>query len=97
MFLLPAAISGGFSTTKFGRYRPLHLIGYALLAISFGLLSTLTSSSGTAAWVLYQVIAAIGSGLVLSSVLAVIQADLDDADNASSTAVFAFIQNFGAV
>jgi hypothetical protein len=34
---------------------------------------------------------------VLSSVLAAIQADLDDADNASSTAVFAFIRNFGAV
>jgi MFS family permease len=97
MFLLPAAITGGFLTTKFGRYRPLHLIGYALLTISFGLLSTLTSSSGAAAWVLYQAIAAIGSGLVLSSVLAALQADLDDAGNASSTAVFAFIRNFGAV
>jgi MFS family permease len=97
MFLLPAAIIGGFLTTKFGRYRPLHLIGYALLTISFGLLSTLKLTSSTAAWVLYQAIAAIGSGLVLSSVLAAIQADLDDVDNASSTAVFAFIRNFGAV
>jgi hypothetical protein len=97
MFLLPAAISGGFLTTKFGRYKPLHIIGYALLTISFGLLSTLTLTSSTAAWVLYQAIAAIGSGLVLSSVLAALQADLDDADNASSTAVFAFIRNFGAV
>jgi asparagine N-glycosylation enzyme membrane subunit Stt3 len=97
MFLLPAAISGGFLTTKFGRYRPLHLIGYALLAIAFGLLSTLTLTSSAAAWVLYQAIAAIGSGLVLSSLIAAIQADLSDADNASSIAVFAFIRNFGAV
>jgi MFS family permease len=97
MFLLPAAISGGFLTTKFGRYRPLHLIGYALLTISFGLFSTLTSTSSTSPWVIYQAIAAIGSGFMLSSLLAAIQADLDDADNASSTAVFAFIRNFGAV
>jgi hypothetical protein len=49
MFLLPTAISGGFLTTKFGRYKPLHLIGYALLTISFGLLSTLTLAPSTAA------------------------------------------------
>lgn len=96
MLLLSATIIGEFLTTNWGRY-PLHIIGYALMSISYGLLATLTTTWTSAEWVLYQAISAIGSGLMISSLLAAIQADLDNADNASSTAVFAFIQNFGAV
>ena len=97
MILLPFGIAGGLAVTKFGRYRPMHHIGFALMTLGFGLFTILTSGSSTADWVVFQGVTAAGSGLVLSSMLPAIQAELAEADSASSTAMFAFVRSFGAV
>jgi len=53
LFLLPFAITAGGLLSKFGRYRPLQHIGFAMMVIGFGLLSLLKANSTTAQWVGY--------------------------------------------
>jgi hypothetical protein len=97
MILLPFAMASGLVVTKFGRYRPMHHLGFAIMMIGFGLATLLTSTSSTAEWVIYQGIVAAGSGIIISSLLPAIQASLSDSDSAASTALFAFVRSFGAI
>lgn len=97
LVVLPFAAFGGILVSKFGRYRPLHHIGFALMTLGFGLNTLLDSESSTAEWVIYQSIIAAGQGLLVSSALPAIQAGLPEDLAASSTATFAFTRSFGAV
>ena len=63
--ILPGAIIAGLVLTKFGRYRPIQLVGFAFMTIGFGLLVLLKVNSSTDQWVGYQLISAIGTGLVV--------------------------------
>jgi len=96
-FMIPSAAVAGALLTKTGKYKPLHWTGFALLAISCGLFSTLTNTSGKPAWILFQIIAAIGIGFPLTTQLPAIQAVLQESDTALSTSTYAFIRSFGFV
>ncbi|KAK2809160.1 hypothetical protein FQN50_003995 [Emmonsiellopsis sp. PD_5] len=82
---LPFAIVGGILLSKIGRYKPLHLIGWVLVIISFGLFSLLGPDSSTAAWACYQLLCAIGVGLLASILLPAVQAPLDESLAATAT------------
>lgn len=95
--LFPFAIIGGILLSKFGRYKPLHLIGMAIVTISFGLFSLLDQGSSTAAWACFQLLCAIGSGLMIAILLPAMQAPLDESLVAVSTGVWTFIRAFSTV
>ncbi|KAH8689832.1 major facilitator superfamily protein [Talaromyces proteolyticus] len=97
LILVPFAATAGSLLAKFGRYRPIHHIGYALMTIGFGLFSLLDENSSTAKWVIFQVIESAGAGLIIPTLLPAVQAELTDADNALSTATWAFIRSFGLI
>jgi hypothetical protein len=61
------------------------------------LFSTKTSTSTTAAWACFQVIAAVGIGFPLTTQLPPIQAVLPESNTAISTSTYAFIRSFGFV
>lgn len=61
--LVPFAAIGGTLLTKFGRYRPIHHAGFALVTIGFGLFTLLDRTSNTGTWVGFQLIQAAGAGL----------------------------------
>ncbi|GKZ20410.1 hypothetical protein AbraIFM66951_009591 [Aspergillus brasiliensis] len=67
------------------------------MALGMGLFSLLDQKSSTGAWVGFQVLAAIGSGFIVTSTLPAAQAALSEADVAISTATWAFCRAFGAV
>ncbi|KAJ8069862.1 hypothetical protein OCU04_000275 [Sclerotinia nivalis] len=96
-FMIPSAGIAGALLTKTGKYKPLHWIGFALLAIATGLFSTMTSTSSKAAWVCFQILAAIGIGFPLTTQLPAIQAVLPESDTAISTSTYSFIRSFGFV
>jgi hypothetical protein len=77
---------GGTILAKFGRYRPIHHGGFAMMMIGFGLLSLLDENSSTAAWVLFQIIEAGGAGMVVPTLLPAVLAPLTEADTALATA-----------
>ncbi|GBF61938.1 MFS transporter [Trichophyton mentagrophytes] len=94
---LGSAVISGILLSKFGAYRPIHAVSFALSAIGFGLLTLLNSRTKTVAWVFFQLIAGAGSGTILSALLPAIMAALAEADVASSSATFSFVRTFGYI
>ncbi|KAF2721315.1 general substrate transporter [Polychaeton citri CBS 116435] len=95
--IFPFAITGGILLSKFGRYKPLHLVGMAIVTISFGLLSILDQTSSKAAWACFQLLCATGSGLMIAILLPAMQAPLDENLVALTTGVWTFVRGFGTV
>ena len=97
LIMLPFVAVSGKTLEKFGRYKPIHLIGCAIMTIGFGLFSTLDRHSSTAAWVIFQGIETAGVGLVVAALLPAVQAGLDESDTALSASTWSFIRSFGLV
>ncbi|RDL38334.1 MFS general substrate transporter [Venustampulla echinocandica] len=95
--IISGAIVAGVLFSKFGRYRPLQHAGFTLMVIGFGLLSLLKANSTMGQWVGFQIVGAVGTGLVLPVLLPSIQAPLNEADTALSTSTWAFIRSFGLI
>ncbi|PTB65895.1 MFS general substrate transporter [Trichoderma citrinoviride] len=91
------AVLGGVLLSKFGRYKPLHLAGFAVTTISFGLLSILDAHSSDAAWVCIQLLNALGSGMLSGVLLPAVQAPLDESYVATATGVWSFARYFGCI
>ncbi|KAF2010893.1 MFS general substrate transporter [Aaosphaeria arxii CBS 175.79] len=89
------AIIGGILLSKFGLYKPLHATAFALSALAFGLLTILNTT--TARWVIFQLIASAGSGIILSCLLPAIMAALPESDVAAASALYSFIRTFGYI
>ncbi|RYP19261.1 hypothetical protein DL765_003462 [Monosporascus sp. GIB2] len=94
---IPAAVVAVLLLAKFGKYKPLHLIGFGLNTIGLGLFSLLDERSSTAEWVIFQLIAAGGSGFVLNTLLPACQTPLDEQGQAAATATWSFVRSFGNI
>ncbi|KAI0482646.1 major facilitator superfamily domain-containing protein [Xylariaceae sp. FL0804] len=66
-FMIPSGAVAGAVLTKFGRFKPIHWVGFGILAISCGLLSTMSSSTATVTWAWFEILAGIGVGLPLTT------------------------------
>ncbi|KAJ2970426.1 hypothetical protein NUW58_g9701 [Xylaria curta] len=98
IFLFPVGSAfGGGMMAKTGRYKPFHLAGFALCALSFGLCSILDPYTHKAAYVFFEIFAALGIGIPIACLLPPLQAPLKDSDTAVSTAAFAFVRSFGSI
>lgn len=97
VFVVPFGIFAGGFMSKTGLYKPLHWVGFALSTIGSGVLSILDASSGKAAWVCFQIIAAGGTGIVMTAVLPSTLAALPETDVAVATGTYSFIRSFGFV
>ena len=102
--LLPTVITlmafgaiGGGLMQKLGRYRPFHLLGFALMTTGFGVFTLLDKDSSTAVWVIVQVVFAAGTGLSIGTLLAAVQAELSESDAATATGTWAVFRSFGTV
>ncbi|KAF1950185.1 MFS general substrate transporter [Byssothecium circinans] len=95
IFSVPSGIVAGGIMAKIGKYKPFHFIGFGISAIGFGLFTLLGPDSHKAMWVCFEIIASIGMGVLMITVLPAIQANLSDADNASSAGLFSFMRSFG--
>jgi len=94
---VPGAIVSVVVLSKWGRYKELHVIGFAIETISLGLFSILGPNSSTAEWVIFQILAGLGSGMILNTLLPAFQAGIPEADQAAATASWAFIRSFGNI
>jgi MFS family permease len=95
-FPVGTVISGGV-TAKLGRYKPLHVVGFALCALTWGLCSILDENTHKAVWVVFQLIMALGISLPIACLLPCVQAPLSDEDTAASTGTWAFLRSFGSI
>ncbi|KAI0856098.1 MFS general substrate transporter [Xylaria cubensis] len=97
LLLVPSGIIAGLVMGKTGKYRPQHLVGFGLLSIGIGLFTMLSKDTPAAAWAWFEIITALGLGVIMTAVLPAIQAALSEADIARSTAVYTFLRSVGGI
>ncbi|KAI5918480.1 multidrug resistance protein fnx1 [Camillea tinctor] len=97
LIAIPGAIFSVLLLAKFGKYKPLHLIGFAVCTIGLGLFTLFNPQTTTAEWVIFQAITAAGSGFVLNTLLPSIQAQFEEKDQAATTAAWSFMRAFGSI
>jgi hypothetical protein len=90
------AVVGGVLLSKIGTYRPLHAVAFAFSAIGTGLF-TLLDASSIVKWAIFQLIASVGSGVALSTLLPAVMAGLPETDVAAAAAVYSFVRTFGYI
>ncbi|KAJ5200002.1 Major facilitator superfamily domain general substrate transporter [Penicillium cf. griseofulvum] len=94
---IPGAVIAVIILSKFGKYKALHLAGFIILTLGIGLFAHLDRYSSDAEWIVFQVIAALGSGMILNTLLPAFQAPLAESDQAAATATWAFMRSFGNI
>ncbi|KAF7930902.1 hypothetical protein EAE99_004152 [Botrytis elliptica] len=97
LIAIPGAAIGALALSKWGKYKHLHIIGFALLAAGIGSFSTLTKSSSTAQWICLQILPSVGAGMVLDTLLPAVQAGVAEVDSAAVTASWSFVRSFGNI
>ncbi|KAL0960432.1 hypothetical protein HGRIS_005475 [Hohenbuehelia grisea] len=95
--LAPAFVLAGISVKRTGRYRPQMYLGWMLMLIGLGLLSTLRATDSTGRTVGFTILLGIGIGLEYSTTVFPVQAPLPVTLNASSLAFLLFIRSFATV
>ncbi|KAI1819738.1 MFS general substrate transporter [Xylaria intraflava] len=97
VFYALAAFLGGGLTTKLGRYRNIHFVGFGIMVIGMGTFTIFNRNTTLAVLVVLEVIFAFGIGVVTPNLLTAIQASLPDDLNAASTGTFAFVRSIGTI
>lgn len=97
LFGLPGSIIAVLMLARWGEYKPLHIVGFALALIGNGLFTLLDRHTTMGEWVVFEMIQAIGSGFVLNTLLPAVQAQLPESQQAATTAAWAFVRSFGSI
>jgi MFS family permease len=92
-----AALVGGGLTTKLGRFRLIHFVGFTIMTVGIGTFTIFDRNTHLAVLVVLEVIFAFGIGVVTPNLLTAIQAALPDDLNAASTGAFAFVRSIGTI
>lgn len=93
----PLAIIAGNLLSRTGRYKPLHVAAMGLFTLGLGLCIKLDSKSGLGEYIVFQLIIAVGNGLLMSTLLPAAQADLPEKDVAVATATWGFLRSYGGI
>ncbi|TGO45857.1 hypothetical protein BCON_0360g00010 [Botryotinia convoluta] len=97
LIAIPGAAIGALALSQWGKYKHLHIIGFALLAAGIGSFSILNKSSSTAQWICLQILPSVGAGMVLDTLLPAVQAGVAEVDSAAVTASWSFVRSFGNI
>ncbi|KAK2858378.1 hypothetical protein FQN49_004797 [Arthroderma sp. PD_2] len=96
---VPASIASVLLLTRFGKYKPIHLVGFAALTLGLGLYILLDRTSSAAEWVIFQIINSLGNGIIMNTLLPACQAasQRTESDQAATTAVWSSVRSFGSI
>jgi hypothetical protein len=94
---IPGAMIAAISLSKWGRVKPIHFFGFAFSAVGMGITSLVDENTSIAEWAVFQIVTAIGVGMVIDTLLPAFQAPASEADQAAATSCWGFIRAFGAI
>jgi MFS family permease len=94
---IPGAMIAAIALSRWGKFKPIHLLGFALTTLGMGLFSILGKHTVIAEWAVFQIITALGIGIVIDTLLPAFQAPASEADQATATATWGFFRAFGCI
>lgn len=94
---IPGSALAAISISRWGRYKPVHIAGFAVFMIGLGLFTLQNPDTTVAQWASYQCVCALGGGVLLNSQLPAFQATVSERDQAAASAAWGFIRSIGWV
>lgn len=94
---IPGSVLGAVALTRWGRYKPIHIAAFAIQTVGLGLFTLQRETTTVAEWAIFQCIAALGAGIIFTTMLPAFQAFVQERDLAACTAAWYFIRLFGHV
>lgn len=94
---VPASIASVVLVSRLGRYKLLHVAGFAGMCLACGLFSILGSASGDAEWAGYEVVFSLALGMVINTLLPAFQGAVAEKDQALATSTFTFVQSLAGI
>lgn len=93
--MVVTTIVAGSLVSWSGYYTPFVILSSIIMTVAAGMFCTLTPESGPAAWIGYQIMFGIGTGLGMQQTLIIVQTVLKPEDAAVGVAVVMFTQSLG--
>lgn len=94
---IPGSMVGAIALVRWGRYKPIHIIAFALQVLGLGLFTLFREDTSVAEWAVFQCIVAFGGGMIFTTMLPAFQAFIHERDLAACTAAWYFIRLFGHI
>ncbi|KAI9703015.1 MAG: hypothetical protein M1820_006006 [Bogoriella megaspora] len=94
---IPGAAVAAVLLNKYGKFKPLHLAGFATTTLGMGILSLQHEGTAIAAWAAFQCVTALGIGMIIDTLLPAFQAPITETDQAAATAAWSFVRAFGTI
>ncbi|HEY2766452.1 MAG TPA: MDR family MFS transporter [Pseudonocardiaceae bacterium] len=89
------SLGGGLLITKTGRYRPLPIIGSAVMATGLGLFATVGLDTSRTTMALYMVVLGAGLGFLMQTTTLIAQNSVSLRDLGAATGASTFLRNMG--
>ncbi|RYP54946.1 hypothetical protein DL769_010254 [Monosporascus sp. CRB-8-3] len=94
---IPGSILGAVALTRWGRYKPIHILAFAIQTLGLGLFTLQREETTDVEWAIFQCIVAFGGGMIFTTILPAFQAFTHERDLAACTAAWYFIRMFGHI
>ena len=94
---MPFGLIAGITIAKSGRYRPQLWFAWVVCIVGMALLSTLTADSHKGLQIGYQIVAGSGMGILLTSTVFPVLAEVEVVFNASALAFYMFVRYMSQV
>jgi MFS family permease len=91
------AAVGGPVLSLSGKYKPMHIAGFAFVTIGLSLCTMLNSDTSMGLWMGLQLITASGLGIVIPTMLPAIQSKLPESNTGASAGSWAFLRGTGSL
>ena len=97
LVIVVLAAVGGPLLSYWGKYKPIHIIGFALMTLGLGLCTLLNAQSSIGVWLSLQLVTAAGLGIVISTMLPAVQVQLPESTTGASAGSWAFLRGTGSL
>jgi MFS family permease len=94
---IPGSMLGAIALTRWGRYKPIHILAFAIQTLGLGLFTLQRESTTVAQWAVFQCVVSFGGGMIFTTMLPAFQAFVHERDLAACTAAWYFLRLFGHV
>lgn len=91
------AAVGGPLLSFWGKYKPMHIIGFGIMTTGLALCVLLGSSTPISVWFTLQIVIASGLGIVISTMLPAVQVSLPESSTGAAAGSWAFLRGTGSL